>query len=115
MPTIRLWGIANCDTVKRARAELAAQGQSVEFMDFKKLGAPAERLALWEAALGWQRLLNRQGTTWRKLAPEVQAQVVDASSALELMARQPSLIKRPVIEWTDGRTTVGWPQRLTSS
>jgi Spx/MgsR family transcriptional regulator len=108
--SVRLWGIPNCDTVKRARAELSAQGVAVEFMDFKKLGVPAERLPDWAAAVGWERLLNRQGNTWRKLAPETQSSVVDAASALRLMLAQASVIKRPVIEWAEGRITVGWPQ-----
>jgi arsenate reductase-like glutaredoxin family protein len=95
--------------VKRARAELAAQGREVEFMDFKKTGVPADRLPFWVAAAGWERLLNRKGTTWRQLPGEVQAAVNDADSALALMATQASVIKRPVIEWEDGRITVGWP------
>ncbi len=106
--TIRLYGIANCDTVKKARAWLAGQGLSCDFHDFKKLGVPPERLAQWEAAVGWARLLNRQGTTWRKLAPAQQAGVTDAATAQALMLAQPSIIKRPVVEWPDGRITVGF-------
>jgi Spx/MgsR family transcriptional regulator len=109
---IKLWGIPNCDTVKRARAELAAQGREVEFFDFKKTGVPADRLPTWVAALGWERLLNRKGTTWRQLPTETQAAVTDATSACVLMRAQASVIKRPVIEWDDGRITVGWPQAL---
>jgi Spx/MgsR family transcriptional regulator len=110
---IKLWGIPNCDTVKRARAELAAQGREVEFFDFKKTGVPADRLPAWARAVGWERLLNRKGTTWRQLPTEVQSAVSDATSALALMATQASVIKRPVIEWEDGRITVGWPQTLS--
>jgi Spx/MgsR family transcriptional regulator len=110
---IKLWGIPNCDTVKRARAELAAQGRVVDFLDFKKTGVPAERLPSWAQAVGWERLLNRKGTTWRQLPGEVQAAVNDAESALALMATQASVIKRPVIEWEDGRITVGWPQAIS--
>jgi Spx/MgsR family transcriptional regulator len=106
--TIRLYGIANCDTVKKARAWMVAQGRPCEFHDFKKLGVPADRLAQWEAAVGWERLLNRQGTTWRKLEPTLQASVTDAASAQALMLAQPSVIKRPVVEWADGRITVGF-------
>jgi Spx/MgsR family transcriptional regulator len=106
--TIRLYGIPNCDTVKRARAWLAAQGATVEFHDFKKQGVPADRLPGWEAAVGWQRLLNRNGTTWRKLSPEIQAGVQDAASACALMQAQPSVIKRPVVEWLDQQVSVGF-------
>ena len=104
---IILYGITNCDTVKKARAWLTAQGLMYEFHDFKKAGVPADRLAAWESALGWQKLLNRKGTTWRKLEPLEQAGAVDAISAQALMRAQPSLIKRPVVEW-ESRTTVGF-------
>ena len=104
---IPLYGIPNCDSVKQGRAWLGAQGHEVAFHDFKKLGVPADRLDVWLQALGWSSLLNRQGTTWRKLAPELQAAVVDADSARALMLAQPSVIKRPVVEWPDGRISVG--------
>ena len=115
--TITLYGIPNCDTVKRARAFLAAQGAAVQFHDFKKAGVPADRLAAWVASAGWQRLLNRQGTTWRKLDDAVKASVVDAPSAKTLMLAQASVIKRPVVEWSAGDVTVGfdaalWQQRV---
>jgi Spx/MgsR family transcriptional regulator len=103
-----LYGIPNCDTVKRAREWLAAHGVEVRFHDFKKQGVPADRLQAWVAAAGWERVLNRQGTTWRKLAPAQQAAVVDAASAQALMREQASVIKRPVVEWDDGRITVGF-------
>ncbi len=104
---IILYGIPNCDTVKKARAWLTNEGLAHEFHDFKKVGVPADRLAAWESELGWQKLLNRQGTTWRKLDPSAQSNAVDAVSAQALMRSQPSLIKRPVVEW-GGRTTVGF-------
>jgi Spx/MgsR family transcriptional regulator len=106
-----LYGIPNCDTVKRARAWLAGHGVVYEFHDFKKAGVPADRLATWTEAAGWQRVLNRQGTTWRKLEPAVQAAVVDAASAQALMRAQASVIKRPVVEWDDGRITVGFDEQ----
>jgi len=108
MTPIRLYGIPNCDTVKRARAWLAAQGRPHEFHDFKKAGVPAERLDAWLAAAGWQRLVNRAGNTWRKLDAATQGAVVDAVSARALMLAQASVIKRPVVEWPDGRITVGF-------
>ena len=102
-----LWGIANCDSVKAMRAALVEAGWSVDFRDFKKLGVPAAQLQHWMAAVGWERLLNRQGTTWKKLDAAGQAAVTDAASATALMMAQPSVVKRPVIEWPDGRITVG--------
>lgn len=104
---ITVYGIPNCDTVKKARTWLIEQGVAHQFHDFKKSGVPTERLALWAAELGWDRLLNRQGTTWRKLDPAEQARAADSAGALALLAAQPSLIKRPVVEWP-GRTTVGF-------
>ena len=108
MTNMTLYGIPNCDTVKKARAWLKAQGRDVAFHDYKKAGVPAERLDAWLRAAGWERVLNRKGTTWRKLDPALQASVVDATSAQALMRDQASVIKRPVVEWDDGRVTVGF-------
>jgi len=108
MSTITLYGIPNCDTVKRARAWLQAQGRDVAFHDFKKAGVPADRLDAWAQAVGWERLVNRSGTTWRKLDDAVRAAVVDAASAKRLMRDQASVIKRPVVEWADGAITAGF-------
>ena len=104
---ITVYGIPNCDTVKKARAWLDGQGIAYRFHDFKKAGVPADRLPAWMAAAGWEKLVNRQGTTWRKLPPAEQAAVVDADTAAALMQAQPSVIKRPVVEW-QGTTTVGF-------
>jgi Spx/MgsR family transcriptional regulator len=103
-----LYGISNCDTVKRARAWLAVHKVVHDFHDFKKSGVPAERLDAWMAAIGWQHLLNRQGATWRKLDGQTQRSVIDAASARALMLAQPSVIRRPVIEWTGGGITIGF-------
>jgi arsenate reductase (glutaredoxin) len=106
-----LYGIPNCDTVKKARVWLDGRNVPHTFHDFRKQGVPAERLDHWIAALGWERLVNRQGTTWRRLDAAEQANVRDAASARALMLAQPSLIKRPVVEWGD-HTTVGFdPER----
>ncbi|HZT56262.1 MAG TPA: arsenate reductase [Burkholderiaceae bacterium] len=105
---VRLYGIPNCDTVKKARAWLQAQGREAYFHDFKKAGVPTDRLDAWVDALGWERLVNRQGTTWRRLDAVLQAAVVDAASAKRLMRAEPSVIKRPVVEWADGAVTVGF-------
>ncbi len=111
---IILYGIPNCDTVKKARAWLSSQGLAHNFHDFKKAGVPPERLAAWEAAVGWQKLLNRLGTTWRKLDAAAQSGVTDAASAQALMRDQPSVIKRPVVEWGD-RITVGFDAKAWSA
>lgn len=103
-----LYGIPNCDTVKRGRAWLAEHGQAVAFVDFKKGGVPADRLDAWLAALGWEVLLNRQGSTWRRLDEAQRLAVVDAASARALMLSQPSTVRRPVVEWPDGRISVGF-------
>jgi Spx/MgsR family transcriptional regulator len=95
--TITLYGIPNCDTVKKARAFLAERGVACSFHDYKKLGVPPADLASWTERVGWERLLNRRGTMWRKLSPAVQAEVHDAASAMALMLAQPSVIKRPVV------------------
>ena len=105
---IRVYGIPNCDTVKKARAWLNAHGLEHVFHDFKKQGVPADRLLPWMQAVGWEKLTNRQGTTWRKLDPAVQAAAGDAAGARALMLEQPSVIKRPVVEWASGGVTVGF-------
>ena len=102
-----LYGIPNCDTVKRARAWLAEQGIAHEFHDFKKAGVPEARLDAWLAAVGWETLLNRKGTTWRKLSDATREAVIDVATARTVMLANPSVIKRPVGHWPDGRVTVG--------
>jgi len=102
-----LYGIPNCDTVKKARAWLAGQGVDYTFHDFKKLGVPADRMDDWIARVGWDKLVNRQGNTWRKLDPAVQQSVKDAESAKTVMNEYPSVIKRPVVDW-GSKTTVGF-------
>ena len=98
MNSIILYGIPNCDTVKKARAWLAENGVAYTFHDFKKAGISADKLHAWAAAAGWEALLNRKGTTWRGLDAATQATVVDAPSAIALMAQHTSVIKRPVVE-----------------
>jgi Spx/MgsR family transcriptional regulator len=105
---VTLYGIPNCDTVRRARGWLADHGVAVQFHDFRKSGVPQAGLDRWLAEVGWQRLLNRQGTTWRRLDDTRRAGVTDVASAATLMREQPGLIKRPVVEWPDGTVTVGF-------
>ncbi|MCW7538305.1 ArsC family reductase [Aquabacterium sp. A7-Y] len=104
---ITLYGIPNCDTVKKARRWLDEHGLAYTFHDFKKQGVPEDGLDRWLAAKGWQTLVNRQGTTWRKLDLAQQAAVTDEASARELMRAQASVIKRPVLE-SGGCVLVGF-------
>lgn len=105
---LTLYGIANCDTVRKARAWLAARGRSVAFHDFRKAGVPEDRLDAWLNAAGWERLLNRKGTTWRALDKGVRDSVVDGASARAVLLAHASTIRRPVVEWPDGRISVGF-------
>jgi arsenate reductase (glutaredoxin) len=94
---ITLYGIPNCDTVKKSRAWFDDQGIGYQFHDFKKQGVPDNAVDAWIAALGWEVLVNKKGTTWRKLSAAEQAAVLDAATAKALMLAQPSVIKRPVV------------------
>ncbi|MBE7417182.1 MAG: arsenate reductase [Ideonella sp.] len=105
---ITVYGLAGCDTVRRARAWLDAAGRTHTLHDFKHAGVPASRLDAWLDSAGWQALLNRRGSTWRRLDAAAQTRVTEAASARALMLAQPSVIKRPVVEWGDGRITVGF-------
>lgn len=95
-----LYGIPNCDTVKKARARLAEQGIACDFHDYKKAGVDPARLDAWIDRVGWEPLLNRAGTTFRKL-PDADRANIDAVKARALMIAHPSLIKRPVVEHGD--------------
>ena len=113
---IILHGIPHCDTVKKARAWLAERGVAHEFHDFKRQGVPEQALDQWLRELDWSVLVNRKGTTWRQLDEATRAAVVDAPSARALMLQNPSVIKRPVVQWPQG-VSVGfdaddWARRL---
>jgi arsenate reductase len=99
--TITLYGIPNCDTVKKARTWLDAHGIAYAFHDYKKQGADAQRIAGWVANAGWEKVLNRAGTTFRKLADE-DKQNLDAAKAVRVMVANPSAIKRPIVEHPGG-------------
>lgn len=105
---ITLYGIPNCDTVKKARAWLTERGGTHAFHDFKKQGVPKAVLDAALQQVGWELLLNRKGTAWRLLDPAAQTSVVDNASAKAIMCSHPSTIKRPVVAWADGRITVGF-------
>lgn len=95
--TMVIYGIRNCDTMKKAMALLDAQGCAYEFIDYKKAGVAARHLPDWSARAGWQKLLNTRGLMWKKLSDEQRADV-DEQKALALMAEYPALIKRPVLD-----------------
>ncbi len=105
---ITVYAIANCDTVKKARAWLTAQGVDYEFHDFKKLGVPEAQLDAWIDAVGWEKLLNRKGNTWRGLDAATQSGAVDSVNTRQLILLHSSVVKRPVVKWSDGQITVGF-------
>ena len=104
--TITLYGIPNCDTVKKARTFLGAAGVAHDFHDYKKAGVPADALARWVARWGWEAVLNRAGTTFKAL-PDADKQGLDADKAQALMRANPSMIKRPIVEG-DGVALIGF-------
>ncbi|MEQ8480676.1 MAG: ArsC family reductase [Hoeflea sp.] len=108
--TVTIYGIKNCDTMKKARAWLAENSIEAEFHDYKASGIDRAHLARWCAEAGWETVLNRAGTTFRKL-DESSKQDLDAEKAIALMLAQPSMIKRPVLE-ADGRILIGFKPDL---
>lgn len=98
---MKLYGISNCDTVKKARTWLAEHGQDIPFHDFKKAGIDRALIARWLRQVGWQDLINRRGTTWRRLSDIDQAAITSEASAINLMLEKPSVIKRPILEAED--------------
>ena len=94
---ITLFGIPNCDTIKKARRWLDTNGVLYTFHDYKKAGVPEENLKKWVKNIGWEALLNRRGTTWRKLNDTIKNNI-DEASAIEVMLKNPSSIKRPVLQ-----------------
>jgi Spx/MgsR family transcriptional regulator len=108
---IAVFGISNCDTVKKARSWLTEQGYTHVFHDFKKQGLPEQALDHWLNVAGWEKVLNRKGTSWRKITPEEQASVINSATARPYLLANPSLIKRPVIEWHQNKVveiTIGF-------
>ena len=99
---MRLYGIKNCDTVKKARAWLDGRGVAYEFHDYKIAGIDEARLRSWIEEFGWEKVLNRAGTTFRKL-PDADKADLDADKAVALMLAQPSMIKRPLLDLGDRR------------
>ena len=99
--SITLYGIPNCDTVKKARTWLDRHGIAYAFHDYKKQGADPARIAGWVEQAGWEKVLNRAGTTFKKL-PDADKERLDAKKAVAVMAANPSAIKRPVVEYPGG-------------
>lgn len=104
--TVSLYGIPNCDTVKKARTWLDQNGVAYAFHDYKKQGVDEGRLRAWIAAHGWETVLNRKGTTFRAL-PDADKADLNDDKAVALMRAQPSMIKRPILE-PGGRSLVGF-------
>ncbi|EXF46496.1 ArsC family protein [Pseudomonas sp. BAY1663] len=107
---LRLYGIKACDTMKKARNWLDEHGQSYHFHDYKSVGIDRAHLEAWCEEHGWQTILNRAGTTFRKL-DDAQKADLDQARAIELMLAQPSMIKRPVLDLGD-RTLIGFKPDL---
>ncbi|WP_158809705.1 ArsC family reductase [Beijerinckia sp. L45] len=108
--TITIYGIKACDTMKKARAWLDGQGLAYAFHDYKTQGIDRVRLEKWAGQVGWETLLNRAGTTFRKL-PDADKQGLDAAKAIALMLAHPSLIKRPVLD-AGGAPIIGFKPEL---
>ncbi len=100
----KVFGIPNCNSVKKARTWLKENNIEEDFHDFKKLGVDREYLEKWVSEFGWENVLNRKGTTWRGLDEETKNSIVDEESAIQLMLNKSSIIKRPIIESKKGNT-----------
>jgi Spx/MgsR family transcriptional regulator len=111
---VRIYGIRNCDTMKKAFAWCVERGVTYEFHDYKKLGVPRDRLVAWCQAAGWKTLLNTKGPTFRKLTPE-QQDIQTQSKAVATMMEHPNCIKRPVVETDGGQLLVGFDPAMFGS
>ncbi len=105
---ITLYGIRNCDTMRKARQWLDAHGVDYQFHDYRKDGLDEEQLRAWVDELGWEALLNKRGLTWRKLPPAVR-EAIDEESAIQIMRENPAIIKRPLLDLGD-RRVVGFDE-----
>ena len=108
---MKLYGIPNCNTVKKARNWLTKNSIDIPFHDFKKQGVSEELVKGWLKQINWEKLVNRQGTTWRQLPDEAKAAVCDETSAIRLMLEKSSVIKRPVLE-LDGKIILGFDEAI---
>jgi arsenate reductase (glutaredoxin) len=106
MTTIDVYGLRSCDNTKKALSDFKKKNIAVQFHDFRKDGLSKEKLSLWCRQLGWEKVLNRQSTTWRSLSQDAQGRISNEQAAIQIMLQNPTLVKRPVIEMND-RVTVG--------
>jgi len=106
---MKVYGIPNCNTIKKAKDWLKENNVEYEFHDFKKEGITKEKLKEWSKTSGWEKLLNKKGTTWRALPADEQQKITNERSAIKLMLEKPSIIKRPVIE-NDGKLWIGYDE-----
>ena len=109
-----LYGIKNCDTMKKAFTFFDERGVAYEFHDYKKAGVPREKLVEWCRTLGWKTLINTKGPTWRKLSPE-QQDITTQSKAVATMMEHSSVIRRPIVETSEGQVLVGFDAALFES
>ena len=112
--TSKIYGLKNCDSMKKAFAWLQEHGVDYEFHDYRKSGVPRQSLVAWCRTLGWRTLVNTRGTTWRKLTPQ-QQQISSQSEAVALMLEYPSLIRRPLVETQNGQLLVGFDAAIFAS
>ena len=108
---MKVYGIPNCDTVKKALNWFRANNVMYEFHDFRKLGISPEKLAEWDAKVGYERFMNKQSATWRELDDATKNSIVDNASALQLLIEKTSMIKRPVVE-DDDFLSFGFDEKL---
>jgi Spx/MgsR family transcriptional regulator len=111
---VKIYGIKNCDSMKKAFTWLDERDIPYEFHDYKKAGVPRERLVEWCRAVGWKTLLNNKGSTWRKLTPEQQA-ISTQSKAVATMLEFPSIIRRPLVETSSGQLLIGFDPTIFES
>lgn len=109
LTSMKVYGIPNCNTVKKATEWLRNNENTFEFHDYKKKGITVDKLKEWSKEVGWEKLVNKKGTTWRTLPAEEQQKITNEKTAIELMVTKPSVIKRPVIE-TGEKLVVGFDE-----
>ena len=111
---LKVYGIPNCQSVKKALAHLDQAGIEPEFVNFRKTPLTSDKIDAWLEAVGAETLVNRRGTSWRTLTPEEKLAAENADTLRALLLEKPTLIKRPVVEWPDGRVTTGLDAVLTA-
>ena len=114
MRTITIYGIPNCDTIKKTRDWFKQKNIEIIFHDYKKEGISKDKLTAWCKLTGWEVLLNKKSSTWRGLSPEEQSKITSQAAAIQLMKTQNSIIKRPVIEF-DGKVLVGFEEEILNN